>query len=591
MSTLAQPTPTSVAAVAPRRVALALPQLRTIRARLTVGFATCLLLLLTAGAASGIMLRRTNERSREAVTQLRDEYDVVQRTVTTILREMVAGVRYLKTATDGDAARYAALMDEADALRREAIGLAILSSSERRELEEIGEVQAAIEVGLAVARAYDATGQARDAARVLGATATEVDRIEKALERLRANASQRATEREEQMAASLAVGEVVLGLVILLALPIAGFFWYSTARAITRPLAHLNGEMELLGVGDLRVPARDRRWHQGAEEFTQLAAALDSARERLRGLLATVQHEADQVSAASAELAASASGAADSTQHVTSAVTEMAEGAAHQLDALTQASEAVRQLAEGSAAIGEATQASERAGRDIRETATTTRGDIGRAVETLLTARETAEASAREIGALRDVTAAIDSFVAMIAEIASQTNLLALNAAIEAARAGQAGRGFAVVAEEVRRLADQSARAAEEVAGSVRLVRQRVGSATTAVEAGVTRLQDVQDVAGGASQALERIEAAVARVESAAGRVAAAVDASRRTVGTVEEAIVTARDAAQSHAATAEEVAASTQETSASAEEVSATAEMLKTAASRIRGMVLEFRV
>lgn len=594
MSTLAQPTPGSVPAVpavAARRPRLALPQLRTIRGRLTVGFVACLLLLLVAGVASVFMLRRTNERSREAVTLLRDEYDVVQRTVTTILREMVAGVRYLKTTADGDAARYVALMEEADALRREAVALPILSDVERRELEEIGEVQANIEVGLAVSHAYDVTGRTADAARVLGSTAAEVDRIEKALERLRENASQRATEREDQMAADLAVGEVILLFVVLLALPVAGFFWVSTSRAVTRPLAHFNGEMELIGAGDLRVPARERRWHEGAEEYTQLAVALDSARERLRELLATVQQEADQVSAASAELAASAGGTADSTQHVTSAVTEMAEGAAHQLDALTLASEAVRQFAEGGAAISEATVASERAGRDIRETATTTRTDIGRAVETLLTARETAEASAREIGALRDVTGTIDTFVAVIAEIASQTNLLALNAAIEAARAGQAGRGFAVVAEEVRRLADQSGRAAEEVAASVRLVRERVGSATAAVESGVTRLQDVQTVAGGASQALERIEAAVSRVEAAAGRVTVAVDASRRTVGTVEEAIVTARDAAQNHAATAEEVAASTQETSASAEEVSATAEMLKTAAARIRGMVLEFRV
>ncbi|HEU4628567.1 MAG TPA: methyl-accepting chemotaxis protein [Gemmatimonadaceae bacterium] len=566
-------------------------RLRTIHARLVVGFTSCLLLLGASGVTAYVLLLRTNAHSREAVTLLRDEYDVVQRTVTTILREIVAGTRLLNTNTEDDQARYAELMDAADALRREAITLPILSPEERRELERIGEMQSRLEVGLAVSRAYAATGRAADATRVLQRTATDVEGIERALERLRATAATRAAEREAQMAAELDLGELLLLSFLVLALPVAGFFGITTSRAVTRPLERFGGEMTLIGAGDLRVPERDRGWYGGSAEYHRLAAALDEARDRLRELLGEVQREADHVSAASAELAASAGGAADSTQHVTSAVTEMAEGAAAQLDALTQASDAVRQLAEDGAAIGEAAQESERAGQDIHATAATTREGIGRAVTTLLAARETADASAREIGALREATASIDRFVAVIAEIASQTNLLALNAAIEAARAGAAGRGFAVVAEEVRRLADQSADAADEVAASVRAITARVASATAAAETGAARLQDVQAVAGGASTALQEIELAVGRVQSASRRVAAAVDASRRQIHTVEEAIVTARDAAQNHAASAEEVAASTQETSASAEEVSATAELLRTAAGRIRGLVGGFRV
>ena len=592
MTTVAQPRPDP----ASRRLQLRLPRLprhlrlRTIRGRLILGFASCLLLVGVAGGISYGLLVRTNVRSRDAVVQLRDEYDVVQRTVATILREIVSGLRYLNTGMQADQARFVDLMDEADRLRREAVALPILSSGERRELEDIGKLQSTIEVGLAVAHAYQVTGHQRDAARVLQQTATDVDRIEQALERLRDHAATRATDRESQMAADLAMGEFILLLAVLVAVPVAGYFGVTTARAVTRPLDRFTTEMALLGSGDLRTPLRDGRVYRGAAEYRQLAVALDSARERLRELLGAVQSEADQVSAASAELAASAGGAADSTQHVTSAVTEMAEGAANQLDALMQASEAVRQLAEGGAAIAEAADASERAGRDIGGTAAATRDGIGRAVATLLGARETTERSAHEIAALREATAAIDGFVAVIADIASQTNLLALNAAIEAARAGQAGRGFAVVAEEVRRLADQSADAADEVAGSVQAIRQRVASASAAVETGVTRMQDVQEVASQASTALSGIETAVARVQQAAERVGLAVEANRRTIRTVEDSIVTSRDAAQNHAATAEEVAASTQETSASAEEVSATAEMLRTAAARIRGMVGEFR-
>ncbi len=566
-------------------------RLRTIRARLAVGFAACLVLLGAAGLTSYALLQRTNAESRLAIASLRDEHDVVQRTVTTILREIVAGMRYLNTGAPADAARYVELMEEADGLRREVVAMPVLGRDERRELEAIGELQSRIEVGIAVARAYDATGMSPDAARVLEGTAAEVEQIEAALDRLRAGAAARAAERQDRMELALDFGELVLLTCMLLALPVAAFFGLGTARAVNRPLAHLGDEVARIGEGDLRVPDRDGGWYAGSAEYLRLAEALDAARERLRGLVGQVLREADDVGAASSELAASAGGAADSTQHVTGAVTEMAEGAAAQLDALTAASDAVRQLAEDGAAIGEAARASETAGRDIRTTALATRDGIGRAVETLLAARETADASAREIGELREATAAIDGFVAVIADIASQTNLLALNAAIEAARAGQAGRGFAVVAEEVRRLADQSAEAADEVTNVVRAIRGRVASATAAAEAGARRLHDVQTVAGVASGALGDIESAVGRVQLAAEHVARAVDASRRQIHTVEDAIVTARDAAQNHAASAEEVAASTQETSASAEEVSATAEMMRSAAGRIRGALAEFRV
>ncbi len=120
-----------------------------------------------------------------------------------------------------------------------------------------------------------------------------------------------------------------------------------------------------------------------AEEYLALAHAIDGARDRLRTLLASVQQEADQVTGAASELAASATGAAASTHHVTGAVTEISTGAAVQLDALHSASAAMTQLAEQSAAIAGAAGEQEQAGRDIRTTATATRAEISRALDAL----------------------------------------------------------------------------------------------------------------------------------------------------------------------------------------------------------------
>src|SRR5690606_29295757 len=133
--------------------------LRSVRAHLIVGLATTTLLLGAGGIVALTALQRGHTRMQSAVTMLHDEYDVVQRTVTAILREFTGGLRYLNTRSLEDERRYVVQMDAADRLRREAIALPILASQEREQLELIGQRQAAIEVGLAMSRAYAATGR------------------------------------------------------------------------------------------------------------------------------------------------------------------------------------------------------------------------------------------------------------------------------------------------------------------------------------------------------------------------------------------------------------------------------------------------
>jgi len=348
--------------------------------------------------------------------------------------------------------------------------------------------------------------------------------------------------------------------------------------------------MAALGAGDLRMPEATSSRRAVAQEYADLIAAMEQARERLRLLLSRVRDEADQVTLAASELSASAGAAATSSQHVTTAVMDISHGAALQLSALNNASHTVKVLAEAGATIGEAAEETERVGREIRETTNSTRDQVQVAIDTLLGARTVVLESRSEMTALRDATAVIDDFVGVISEIATQTNLLALNAAIEAARAGSAGRGFAVVAQEVRTLAEQSANAANEVTENVKRIRARIASASGSVESGATRLKDAEALAASVGTALSRIEDAVAQVEGAATRVSGAVQANRSSLGAVQKSLTSARDTSEGHAAAAEQVAASTEQTSASAQEVSATAEMLQTASLRVRGLIGEFR-
>ena len=564
--------------------------LRTIRARLFAGFGVTVLLILAAGVLAGVALQGAARRSDAIMGEMRQEQESVQQVAYRLLQEVAAGMRYLNTGSDADGKRYVSLADEADLVRRNTVKLAALSSAERQKLGELGTLQSTVEVGIGLAHAYRAIGRPAEAAAVLEKNSAALDQVDRALESLRAEGQRRMAERQSAATRSLRQSESLLGLVVLLAVAVGLLSSISTSRAVTRPLAALSRDMEAIGRGDLRRSDL-RRQALGAAEYEALAAAFDQARERLRNLLSEMQRQSDDVAAAAAELAASATGASESTQHVAAAVTEMAHGAGQQLDVLNGAGSAVAQLAASGRTIEDALTESQARGREIRTSANSTAQEIGHAVDSLLAAREVFDRSVKEIATLRESLRVVDDFATTISEIASQTNLLALNAAIEAARAGDAGRGFAVVAEEVRKLAEESGRAASQVTTNVGRIREGVIGTSRAVESGTTQMRDVTKIADAARQALAHIQAAVERVEEASMRVSEAVHGNATAIASVEEAIAKAGDTAQSHAASAEQVAAATQETSASVEELEATSIMLNDSARRVRERVLEFRL
>ena len=562
----------------------------TIRTRLLAGFGVTVLLLVVAGGYSYRSLRAAHGSGKVEMLRLERGFELSQRVTTAVMQSMAVGLQFLNTGAASDRERYARSTAYADSVRRVAQDFALFSDEERKQMELLGTLQNRIEVRLAVAHAYRQSGREADATRVLQRTSADIDEMNGALNVLTATGRRRIDARQRQMSTALHANELLLVVILLLAIGVAVILAGSTSRMIMQPLTVIASSVDGMGKGDLREDLALRELESVVTDYDYLSRSLLQARQRLRELLETVQLEADRVAQASSELATAATTAAGSTDHVTTAVSDMAQSATAQLDAFLQVSSAAARVAEGSGAIARALNASETAGREIRETSTATRAEIAHAIATLLGAREVVDQSAREMSQLRDATAQIERFVGVITEIASQTNLLALNAAIEAARAGEEGRGFAVVAEEVRQLADESARAAREVADSVRKVRERVSSASTAAEAGTSRMRDVEAVATAASSALAHIDTAVTRVEEGGRLVAVAVESNAAAVSQVEAAIATARDAVQNHAALAEQVAAATEETAATAAEVSATAEDLKTAAERVKGLVLGFR-
>ncbi|HKA57397.1 MAG TPA: methyl-accepting chemotaxis protein [Gemmatimonadales bacterium] len=358
-------------------------------------------------------------------------------------------------------------------------------------------------------------------------------------------------------------------------------------RSIEGPLQRLVTAAERLGSGDLRPVTTGRM----PREFQVLADAMRQMAERLRSIVTEVVGSADKIASAANDLSAVSEELAASSSQVSSAMLEISSGAEHQRKELNQTQTGLEQLRQATAEMTEAAARVARLGEEIRAVADRHRSDIAAAGNTLLDVREVVRTTGTEVTHLAEQSAAIDDFVDLIKRISSQTNLLALNAAIEAARAGEHGRGFAVVADEVRQLADESSRAAEDVTRTTRVIREQVEEVTATMAVGQSKVRGIESVAQDAARGLTEIVAAVEQVEQAASRVTHAAQQNR---GVTEQLGVHAQlvvNRAVSHASSAEQVTAATEQQGASTQQMAAAAGDLVQAAERLRGLVRGFRV
>lgn len=353
---------------------------------------------------------------------------------------------------------------------------------------------------------------------------------------------------------AIAIGGVILGSLSGLAIALYG---------ITRPMLSLEQAMSAVAGGQysLTVPHRARR-----DEIGRLAQALEMFREAgLDRVRLEKQQEEMRIAAERDKKQALTELAATFETEIGGIVTSVSASAA-------QLSEAAQGLADSSNAAGSeagsAAQASSETTASVQAVAAAAEelsasiGEISRQVarssEIAASASRNARSTNETVAALADTASKIGAVVRLIQDIAAQTNLLALNATIEAARAGAAGKGFAVVAAEVKALADQTAKATEEIGQQIGAIQTQTDGAVSAIRDIGGTIEEINAIASGIAAAVEEQSAATAEiarnVQQAAGGtanvaarindVSAAVDATNTHVEHVSAAAGSLRDQA-----------------------------------------------
>ncbi|AFY53365.1 methyl-accepting chemotaxis protein [Rivularia sp. PCC 7116] len=260
----------------------------------------------------------------------------------------------------------------------------------------------------------------------------------------------------------------------------------------------------------------------------QVIRLLDDVEGAARGDL-TVQAEvtADVLGAVADAFNLTIQNLRDIVQQVKVAAREVTKGATNSetfaralsSDALRQAEElavtlnSVQVMTDSIQRVAEAAREAEAVARDASEIALKGGEAVENTVAGILEIRETVAETTRKVKRLAESSQEISKIVALISQIASRTNLLALNASIEAARAGESGRGFAIVADEVRQLADKSAKSLKEIEQIVMQIQSETGSVMTAMEEGTQQVIKGTKLAEEAKRSLENIIQVANRID------------------------------------------------------------------------------
>ncbi|QCR33849.1 methyl-accepting chemotaxis protein [Lysinibacillus sp. SGAir0095] len=391
----------------------------------------------------------------------------------------------------------------------------------------------------------------------------------------------------EQNEKDIHTSTIILIAVIAIALALyVGLSWI-IANVISKPTQEMEQLMKKAQQGDLTVLST----YVSKDEMGSLAHSFNQMLTQLKSLIMNVRESSDQVAASSEQLIASAEETSNASQHIAEASTYLAAGAedsvkhTEEISISTQETTAsINYIANSISLVSEHSNAT---------TEESERGNIAlnKTIEQMKSINNTVLASSSVIKDLGSRSSEIEKIVGVISGISEQTNLLALNAAIEAARAGENGKGFAVVAEEVRKLAEESRRSAEQITHLILDIQNNTMEAVASMDKCTLEVETGLHLINETGESFGKIVLSATDVSKKSEEVSVTSEQIAASVEEMSLKIQNITQSAEVSSANSQTVAAGAEEQLASMEEITASAHALAKMAEDLRGVVNTFKI
>ena len=379
---------------------------------------------------------------------------------------------------------------------------------------------------------------------------------------------------------SIALTFVFIGLGFVIA--------YIISKKITNPLISIRNYVNEIADGDLSIKEIQIN---GKDEISQLSTGIQKMVLDLNGLINQIAENAEHVAATSEELMASSEETSLSVSQVTESMQEVATGAENQSHHIEEMNNSVSHISNGmqqiTISVNDATESSESASKIAVDGNKIIESSVDKMNVTYHTIKKTSDIVHR----LSDYTKEIGDIVTLITQITDQTNLLALNASIEAARAGEHGKGFAVVAGEVRKLADQSKSAANEISNRIETIKLESTNAVESMSIGYNSLEEGLLTFEKAGQAFGNILHSVDGVSNKILSINSSIEEMNKGMQNISNSMEELSAISTQSSGNVQNVAAASEEQTATIQEIAASSNNLAIMAGVLREAVQKFKL
>jgi methyl-accepting chemotaxis protein len=383
---------------------------------------------------------------------------------------------------------------------------------------------------------------------------------------------------------TLAKNTLIIGLVCLVVLGLAIFFM---VQLTLKPLQRLAEVSSRIAEGDLAQQVEVK----STDEIGQLAENFNGMVNNLRRLVEQISTMTGQVADASEQLAEAAGESGKATEQVALSMGELAKGTANEAELTQDTARVVNDMAQALRQVESGAQQVNGVSQQLKTVVEEGMGAVSDLSSKMAESVRSAEGVGVAIQDLDQRSKEIGQIVEVITNIAGQTNLLALNAAIEAARAGEQGRGFAVVADEVRKLAEGSAQAANQIAQLIQDIQKGTETAVNEVTNAIAVIKAQEQAVNVTENLFGNVEKGAGAIELEIDSAIAAINQLSTQAQRIVQSVESISAITQQSAASAEEVSAITEEQTASAQMIAASAQNISDLVKDLEKAVAQFKL